>query len=95
MLEMRWLDHLPDSSLEAGSELANELFWFISTATDGKTWIVRGGSSVLLVTDNQEAFHAFLYGLGLAYAVIPQTCWDKLKVDVAAETGVDFDDFID
>jgi hypothetical protein len=36
MQDMRWLDHLPDGTLESGVELANRLYWNIDWGQCGQ-----------------------------------------------------------
>src|SRR5260370_20219999 len=80
MQDMRWLDHLPDGTLASGVELANRLYWHIKWGSGGQQWCVWAGDGegLLLRTDTREALEAFLYGLGLAYAVLPEDTFDHL-----------------
>ncbi len=81
MQDMRWLDHLPDGTLESGVELANRLYWDISWGQCGQQWCVWVGGveqHLLLRTNTREALDAFLYGLGLAYAVLPEDTFDHV-----------------
>lgn len=73
---MNWLDsHV--GSMEEGIELIKKLFWPISyfRAEDG-SWYVMSAESVILSTDSRETLDAFLYGMGLAYAGIPDDLLD-------------------
>ncbi len=77
MLDMRRLGtHL--ESIEKGIELANQFHWFLEVVEIQGKWFVRSGESVIFGTDNREAVDAFLYGLGLAYAVIPSDLFEYL-----------------
>ncbi len=85
MQEMRWLNHLPGGTLEGGVELANRVYWDISWGECGKQWCVWVGGvekHLLLRTDARESLDAFLYGLGLAYAVLPEDTFDHLVFQV-------------
>lgn len=84
MQQLLWKDHLRDGSLEGGINLANQLYWNITVSSDSeaKKWDVRGGEALLLRTNSQEAAEAFLYGLGLAYSVLPSPVFEKLQEDV-------------
>lgn len=82
MHEFRWLDHLPDSQLEGGVALANRLHWNITWAAHEQSWYVWAGDQIVLKTDVQEVAEAFLYGLGLAYAVFPDGIFQQLEQQV-------------
>ena len=66
-------------SLEEAIELANEFHWGISVETQDDKWIVRSGEKSLLVTNSKETLDAFLYGMGLAYSIIPDELVDKFR----------------
>jgi hypothetical protein len=82
MQELFWLDHLPDGTIESGIELANQLYWNITVKTNGQKWCVWGGESVIFCADSRETVDAFLYGLGLAYSVLPESVFEQLKEEV-------------
>jgi hypothetical protein len=88
MLEMRWLDHLPNGDLQEGLVRSDDLYWFISVNTDGKRWVIRAGSSVILHTDSLEVANAFLYGFGLAYSIIPEPEYSQVKEAIIKEVGL-------
>ncbi len=79
MQELRWLDHLPGETLEGGIERANELLWNLSVDRHEGRWWVGAGDQTVLVTDARETVDAFLYGLGLAYGVLPDHIFQPLK----------------
>ncbi len=81
--EMPWLeDHV--GSLEDGIELINRFHWFLSVVEskegniEGHHWFVLGGDQVLFSADTREAADAFLYGMALAYAVIPDYLFEYI-----------------
>jgi hypothetical protein len=82
MQEFLWLDHLPNETIEGGIELANELYWNITLKEGGQQWCVWGGEKPIFCTDSREAVDAFLYGLGLAYSVLPEPVFEQLKEEV-------------
>ena len=55
------------------TEIINKFHWNISCEKSGNLWIVKGGEKVLLRTDSHESLDAFLYGMALAYSVLPQS----------------------
>ena len=82
MQEFLWLDHMPGENLEGGIELANQLYWHITWGEYEQHWYVWSGESLLLKTDSRETAEAFLYGLGLAYAAIPEFLFQRLEKGV-------------
>ncbi|MGB0388823.1 MAG: hypothetical protein ACPGWR_28720 [Ardenticatenaceae bacterium] len=82
MQELVWKDHLRGETLEGGIDLANQLYWNITVRSNGQTWSVWAGEALILKTDSQEAVDAFLYGLGLAYSVLPGPVFDGLQEEV-------------
>ncbi len=84
MQQLLWKDYHRDGTLEGGINLANQLYWNITVNSDGdaKKWNVWGGEALLLRTDSQEAAEAFLYGLGLAYSVLPSPVFETLQEQV-------------
>ena len=45
------------------------------------------GESLILQTDSKEAVDAFLYGLGLAYSVLPESVFEQLRAEVKLWVG--------
>ncbi len=84
MLKLLWLDHFADDSLDEATALANQLYWNLSIhqGKDGETWYVHAGESLILRTDSKECLDAFLYGLGLAYTVLPEPVFRQLKEEI-------------
>ena len=82
MLELPWLDHLPDANIESGMQRVNQLYWNITFASNGQRSIAKAGEDVILRTDSQEALQAFLYGMSLAYNVFPKEVFERLRADV-------------
>ena len=82
MHEFLWLDshHMPpNGTLEDGIAHANRLEWNITWAGDGALWGVWAGEGLMLRTDSKEVAEAFLYGLGLAYAILPDAMFQSLE----------------
>ncbi len=85
MHEFRWLErvHLPpNGTLDDGIARANRLEWNITWAGNDATWCVWSGEDLLLRTDSKEVAEAFLYGLGLAYGVLPEVVFQSLERNV-------------
>jgi hypothetical protein len=85
MQEMTWLEsHVAGGSLEGGLERVNDLYWNIIVEPYDEFWRVRAGEDVIFWADSREAVDAFLYGMSLAYAVLPNEIFDQLRQQVRA-----------
>jgi hypothetical protein len=82
MQEILLKEHLRSGTLEGGIELANQLYWNITVGSNGQKWSVWGGERLLFRTDSHESADAFLYGLGLAYSVLPNPVFENLREEV-------------
>lgn len=83
MLQMSWLEsHIPNGTLDGGMDRVNNLYWNITIENEGERWRVRSGEDTIFLTDVREALDSFLYGLTLAYAVIPTDIFEHLKHEV-------------
>lgn len=80
MQDLLWMKHLPGETLEGGIALVNRLYWSITWNDDGQRWCVWAGEDLLLRTDSRESADAFLYGLGLAYSVLPTELFEQLAI---------------
>ncbi len=82
--EFFWYAQLPDKSLAKGIELANQLYWHIVVSEHHGMWYIWAGAgeSLIFKTDSKESADAFLYGLALAYAVLPEQVFEHLKTEV-------------
>ena len=70
MRELRWLEtHI--GTLDRGIELINSLYWHLSVVQKDSIWLVRSGDQVVLRTDSRETVDAFIYGMALAYSILP------------------------
>lgn len=76
--ELTLLKLLPSGTLDGGIELANRLGWNIAWNGSENEWYVWGGEKTLLKADSRASAEAFLYGLGLAYAVLPPGTVEQL-----------------
>lgn len=82
MQELLWLDHLPSGTLEGGLERVNGLYWNISVQQGGEKWCVWSGEAPIFCADSQEAIHAFLYGLSLAYSILPEPVFQNMREEL-------------
>ena len=71
--------YFPGGSLEGGIELANRLDWGLSVQMAGDEFVVSSGSEPIIRTSSKDALQSFIYGLGLAYAVLPDELFSSLE----------------
>ena len=72
-------DFFPGGDLLGGIELANRLDWGLSVRLSDDEWVVTSGGRPIYKTKCKESLHSFVYGLGLAYAVLPQELFEELE----------------
>ena len=71
--------YFPGGNLEGGIELANRLDWGLSVQMSGEEFVVSSGNEPILRTESKDALQTFIYGLGLAYAILPDTVFNALE----------------
>jgi hypothetical protein len=54
MQELKWLEPLPEQSLEAGIRLLNDLKWNLQVKEIDGFWFVTAGHKVMLKTSSHE-----------------------------------------
>ena len=86
MQELKWLEGLPEHSLDAGVRLLNELAWNLQIREMEGTWFVNAGHQPLLKTSSREAVEALLYGLAIAYSTLPDKAMTEVRNFVKEST---------
>ena len=71
--------YFPGGNLEGGIELANRLDWGISVKMAGDEYVVSSGDEPILRTEHKDALQSFIYGMGLAYAILPEEVFISLE----------------
>ena len=71
--------YFPGGNLEGGIELANRLDWGLSVQMSGDDYVVSSGNEPILRTETKDALQSFIYGLGLAYAILPEELFKELE----------------
>jgi len=59
--------------------LLNELEWNLDIKQIDNFWHVSAGHRGLLKTSSRDSVEAFLYGVALAYSVIPKQILDQIR----------------
>jgi hypothetical protein len=86
MQELKWLEGLPEQSLDAGVRLLNELAWNLQIREIDGAWFVNAGHKLLLKTSSREAVEALLYGLAIAYSTLPEKAMIEVRKFVKEST---------
>ena len=71
--------YFPGGKLEGGIELANRLDWGLSVQMSGDDFVVSSGNEPILRTESKDALQSFIYGMGLAYAILPEALFKVLE----------------
>ena len=71
--------YFPGGKLEGGIELANRLDWGLSVQMSGDDFVVSSGNEPILRTESKDALQSFIYGMGLAYAILPEELFKVLE----------------
>lgn len=80
MNDLLMLDrYFPGGQLEGGIDLANRLDWGLSVQMAGDEYVVSSGDEPILRTDTKDALQSFIYGIGLAYAILPGELFQSLE----------------
>jgi len=87
MQELKWLEGLPDQSLEAGMKLAKELGWNLRVREIDGFLFVNTGHIVLLKTTSREAVEALLYGIAISMTTLPPRAQEEVRRFVRECTG--------
>jgi len=74
-------------SVEEGIERVNQLYWHLSVKQHEQAWFVLAGEVVIYRTDSHESLDAFLYGLAMAYSVVPEELFQQLRVGMSEFAG--------
>lgn len=79
MQTLEMLEHLPEGSLEGGIKLLESFWWHIEIKYLNQQWFVYAGEQRLLETSSKESAEACVYGLALAYSLMPNEVLELLK----------------
>lgn len=81
MFESDWLDRVPNNrTLEGWIEFLNELSWNIHLRKgNGQQWKAFSGDRLLVATNTQEELEAFILGMAIAFAALPDSILEEIK----------------
>jgi hypothetical protein len=87
MQELKWLEVLPDHSLDAGIRLLKDLGWNLQVTEIDGFLFVNSGHTVLLKTTTHEAVEALLYGMAISFSTLPKKALQEVRKFVKESTG--------
>ena len=80
MNDLLMLDkYFPGGTLEGGIGLANRLDWGLTIQMAGLEYVVSSGDQPIFRTESKDGLQAFIYGMGLAYAILPEKLFLSLE----------------
>jgi hypothetical protein len=79
MQKLPMIEKVPGHSREGAVRQLNELKWSISVVEADGAWSVGAGHKLVLKTSSREAVDALLYGMALAYSVLPEGILDQFR----------------
>ena len=79
MQELKWLEVLPEQSLEAGIRLLKELGWNLQVREIDGFFFVNSGHIVLLKTSTRESVDALLYGMAISFSTLPESALHAVR----------------
>ncbi len=87
MYELKWMHNIPSQDFEGALRSLNELGWNLKVEERKEHWLLFAGDSVVFKSTTREVLEAFVYGLALAYAVMPKGLLRQFREFNEAEQG--------
>jgi hypothetical protein len=81
--DLIWIDRI--GSLDAGVKLINEIGWTLKFGETNGRWYIQSGEKVIFSADTPRAVEAVLYGMALAYSVLPSSYIESLRDEFGVE----------
>ena len=86
MQELKWLEALPEQSLEAGIRLLKDLGWNLHVREIEGVLFVNSGHTLLLKTSSPESVEALLYGMAISFSTLPEPALREVRKFVKEST---------
>jgi hypothetical protein len=93
MFEPRFMNTIPEKSLQAALESLKKLLWNLSWKSNQGRWSLFAGDRLLFESDTEDAIWAFVYGLSLAYGALPEPLlrdFEEYTESIRAGSNVEF-----
>ena len=79
MFESDLLKYVPGGSIEESIEFLDSLYWNIQCRGDDKQWKALAGDRLLVATKTKRELEAFILGMTIALAVLPDSILDDIR----------------
>ena len=70
---------VPGGTIDGAKAHLESLWWHIKIEFGEGAWTVSAGEQKLLETSSEDAADAFIYGMALAYSLIPDDLLDEVR----------------
>jgi hypothetical protein len=84
MFETDWLQVIPDGTWQGGVRFLNTLAWNITWGEEHGQWKLWAGDRLLFSANQRSERDAFVLGMTIALAVLPERIIDEIK-DLTSE----------
>jgi hypothetical protein len=71
-------NRFPENEFESAFSYMNSLDWNLSFHQSAEKWVLIAGDKLLASFDTREELDAFIFGLALGFAVLPDEVIDHL-----------------
>lgn len=77
LLKLR--DYVPNNNLEGAVQFLNELSWNLSWHEKNSNWTLYGGDQSIISFDSKDELEAFILGMAIGLAVLPNEIIQQIK----------------
>ena len=78
-IENEWLKRIPGKNFNGAVSFLNSLDWNISIVESDDLRKVFAGDRLLLSSSNEREVEAFIFGMALGLAVLPEEILDRVR----------------
>lgn len=78
-INTEWLEMIPGQDLQGAISILNSFDWNISKEKFNENWRLFSGDRLLFSSDNETEVDAFIFGMALSFAVLPNEIQDKIR----------------
>ena len=77
--QLKWRGYIPNNTWEGAVQFLNELGWNLSWVERDSNWKLLGGDQTIILVDKKEELEAFILGMALGLAVLPEEIINQVK----------------
>lgn len=79
IIEPEWLEYIPGKDIQGAISFLNSLDWNISFSETAGQRKVFGGDRLLFSSEHEKEVEAFIFGMALGLAVLPDEILDRIR----------------